>query len=211
MSTLRKRRDETEWQFRSRLARVRQEARDRAEPIVPKEAERHAHYATDFVVHVETGTKAQTKRRRHQSALEALHHNGQLTNDQLCAAQQIATVVEMIRRNVSVRCSSIEARVDCAGSAHDALHEHIRQVRLERAFRMWHSRLWAKARPMLADMIVNDERLKETARQHRFGWPRALRLLTEALDRWNETVQRVSQDIDERDLEAAHRRIARAA
>src|SRR5690606_9480252 len=136
---------------------------------------------------------------------------GQLTNDQLCAAQQIATVVEMIRRNVSVRCSSIEARVDCAGSAHDALHEDIRQVRLERAFRMWHSRRWAKARPLRADLIANDGRLKDTPRQHRFGWPRALRLLTEALDRWNEIVQRVSHDIDERDLEAAHRRIARAA
>lgn len=60
MTTLRKRRDETEWQFRSRLARARQEARDRSEPIVPKEAERHGDYEKGFVTHVETATKAYT-------------------------------------------------------------------------------------------------------------------------------------------------------
>lgn len=208
MNALGKRPQESHWQWRSRLIALAQQERDRDVPLITPELERRGWYADEFVMHVESGTKAQTKRRRLQSSLATLRDNNQLTNDQLCAAQQIAAVVESIRRNVSVRSSSIEARVDCAGSAHDALIEHVRQVQLERTFRLWHTRLWHLARPMLAEMIVADHQLKETARRHGFGWPRALRLLGEALDRWNDIMQRVTKEIDDRDVQAAHRRLA---
>ena len=59
-NALTKRRNETDLQWRSRLARAEQEARDQAEPIVPIHAERHGDYERDFVTHVETGTKAMT-------------------------------------------------------------------------------------------------------------------------------------------------------
>jgi hypothetical protein len=208
MTVLAKRPHESHWAWRSRLMALAQQERDRNLPLITPELESRGWFADEFVMHVETGTKAQTKRRRQQSSLAALRDNNQLTNDQLCAAVQIAAVVESIRRNVSVRSSSIEARVDCAGSAHNALIEQVRQVQLERTFRLWHTRLWHLARPMLAEMIVSDQQLKETARRHRFGWPRALRLLQESLDRWNEIMQRVTKEIDDRDVQAAHRRLA---
>lgn len=205
-----KRRDETFWQWQSRLQAVRQMERDRDVPLITPELERRGWYATETVMHVETGTRVETKRRRRQSAIEALRDRGQLTNDHVCAAQQIASVAESIRRHVSVRCSSVEARVDCGGSAHSALMERLRQVRLERTFGLWRSRIRVP-RAMLIEMIVKDNALKETARSYRVGWPRAMRMLEDALDQWNDIMQVVAREIDERDLEAAHNRLQRAA
>jgi hypothetical protein len=194
-----------------RRQRMKADARNREDPLIPPEAEQHASYEELFVLHIETGTRAKAARRRHQSSLAVLRDNNQLTNDQHLAALQIAAAVEAIRRQVCVRSSSVEARVDCSGSAHNALHEQLRQVHLERALALWWRRLWSKTRGMTLEMIIADNGLKNIARQHQYGWPRALRLLQDALDRWNDIMQKVVRDIDERDLEAAHMRLQRAA
>ena len=57
---LAKRRNETWLQWRSRVAAANQNEREKAEPIVPVEAQRHGRYVADFVTDVDDGTKAHT-------------------------------------------------------------------------------------------------------------------------------------------------------
>lgn len=57
-----KRPNETHLEYHSRIAAYEQTLRDRSEPAVPKEAQRHGSYADEFVYHLETGTRVQTKR-----------------------------------------------------------------------------------------------------------------------------------------------------
>lgn len=69
------------WQ--SRLARQRQEARDRDAPIVPVEAEAHGDYETGFVTHVETNTKAHTRVNRATDPVARWKAKGRLTSSQI--------------------------------------------------------------------------------------------------------------------------------
>ena len=52
---------ETHFEHRARIARQKQNQRDRNEPIVPKEAQRHGDYRSEFVTHVETNTKTDVR------------------------------------------------------------------------------------------------------------------------------------------------------
>lgn len=79
---LAKRKDETDLQWRSRVAREQQEARDRAEPIVPVHAQQHGDYVSDFVTLVEDGTKAHTKINRGGSPVERWIASGKLSQGQ---------------------------------------------------------------------------------------------------------------------------------
>lgn len=210
MTSLRKRRDETEWQFRSRLARLRQEARDRAEPIVPIEAESHGEYVSEDVMHVETGTRAPTKRRKSISSLVRMHQTGKLDNAQFEAAMRIARIAERIEGQVGVRCASLEGRVDCSSGNRDVLLERLGQVRDEIAYTRWRRQL-PLPRRMILDMILVDRPLATTARIHGKRWERARETFIRALDLFTELRSRVSKDVDERDLFAAHARLAKAA
>ena len=71
-----KRPHENHLQWHSRVARMDQEERDRNEPIVPIEAERHGDYVEGFVMHIETRTTAHTKRNRIQSPIAIMHMRG---------------------------------------------------------------------------------------------------------------------------------------
>lgn len=131
MTTLRKRRDETEWQFRSRLARVRQEARDRTEPIVPKEAERHGDYEKGFVMHVETATKAHTLRNRSVDAVERWKGSGRLQPTQVAAIDlcrrlwALAGISQRVTANYGERVvgiGSVERRAINEIEAREDLH-----------------------------------------------------------------------------------------
>lgn len=201
---------ETHLEHTLRRQRIRADARDRSQPLITPELERQGLFADEFVMHVETGTKAHTKRRRHKSSLEGLRDRGQITQDQLSAAEAIQRTAESIRRSVGVRCASLEARVDCSGSSRDPLVEHLGQVRRERTFSRWRVSIRVP-RQLVVDMIVSDRSLKETARLHSVGWPRALRMLKDALDLWNDLAARAHRDIDQRDIEVAHARLQRAA
>lgn len=198
---------ESIWGWRSRVVGQKQAARDRAEPLITPETARQAEYTDDTVMHVETGTRVQTKRRRQKSALLALADRGRITQDQLIAAQQIARVAESIRRHVSLRCASLEARVDCSGSSTNLHTETLRQVRMERAYAEWRLRI-PLPRAMIVEMIVQDAGLKAIARQHGRTMTTAMRKLLEALDDWNAIMSRVCKDVDERDLSRAITRIA---
>ena len=53
-----------------------------------------------------------------------------------------------------------------------------------------------------------DRSLVATARRYRMGWPKAQRLLSDALDLWLSIRDRIAREIDERDLAVAHQRLA---
>lgn len=202
---------ETSLEHRLRCARMKADARNREDPIITPETRRHGGYVAEDVMHVETGTRAPTFRRKSISSLGALHDSGRITNHQLEAAQNIARASRLIRGEVDVRSSSVAARVDCSGSATQALLEHIRQAHLSRAYRRWWASGTRVPRAMLLEMIVQDSALKEIARRYRVGWPRAFRMLTQSLDTFNEMLERVMQEIDQRDLEVIHMRLQKAA
>jgi hypothetical protein len=73
------------WAYQSRLARERQEARDREQPLVTAEAEQHGDYQTDFVTHVETNTKAHTRINRGGTPVERWERDKKLDITQLAA------------------------------------------------------------------------------------------------------------------------------
>lgn len=202
-----KRRDETDLDWRQRIARFDQERRAVGQPLVTLEAERHGDYRDEFVMHVETQTLARTRRNRVASPFLALYERGTIDKDQYGAALEIAAAAEMITRSVSIRGARLAARVDNSGAAHDALVEKLATVRLEVAYTLWRSRL-PMPRAMFVDMIVHPGSLKAIARRHGMGWPRAKRLLIRALDRWPDIRERVAHNIDQEDLDAAHKRLS---
>jgi hypothetical protein len=71
------------WAYQSRLARERQEARDREQPLVTAEAEQHGDYQTDFVTHVETNTKAHTKINRGGEPVDRWKRDNKLNDVQV--------------------------------------------------------------------------------------------------------------------------------
>lgn len=207
MNMMARRRGETHWAWRSRLIGQAQAERDRAQPLVTPETALHGEYEDEFVMHVETGTKAQTKRNRHVSSLVRMHHNGQLTNDQFAASQRIIRIAERIERIVSLRCASLEARVDSSRGSSDLLVERLNQVRDEIAYTEWRQRLRLPRRLVL-DMLLAPRPMAEIARQHRFAWPTARRRLLDSLDLFIEIRERAGRMIDESDMLRAQARIA---
>lgn len=211
-----KRRHESHWQYQARLARERQEARDRMEPIVPKEARSQGGYVEEDVMHVETGTRAVTFRRRSLSSLVRMHQLGTLDNAQFEAAIRIARIAERIGSDASVRCNNLAARVDCSSTSRDALVERLNQVRDEMTYTRWR-RLIPLPRRMILDMVLVDRPLATTARiygrrwESRNGIKGGRETFVDALDLWNDLRERVGKDFDERDLMVAHARIALAA
>lgn len=202
-----KQRGETDLDWRQRIAKLEQDRRASGAPIVTPEAEQHGDYRDEFVMHVETQTLARTKRNRVASPFLALYERGTIDKDQYGAALEIAAAAEMITCSVSIRSARLAARVDNSGAADDALVEKLATVRLEVAYTLWRSRL-PMPRAMFVDMIVHPGSLKAIARRHGMGWPRAKRLLIRALDRWNDIRERVARNIDQEDLDAAHKRLS---
>lgn len=165
----------------------------------------HADYHRDEIIHAETFTRVTVHRIRQQSSLRKLLDDGQITDDQFFAAGAIAYVAEMIERNVAVSCASLEARVDCAGSGRHLLIERLGAVRMETVYTQWRTSI-AIPRRMIVDMVLEDRALFATARVYRVGWPRAKRLLKDALDLWNELMDRAYKEITQEDLDEAQAR-----
>lgn len=201
---------ETMGQWRARLAIGRQMARPAGEPLIPFEAEHHGDYAEDYVTHVETNTKAWTKRNRTSSALAVMHERGAITPAQFFAAEQIAMTAEAIERAVSVKGASLEARVDQSGSARDHSIERLAMVRREQTYTRWRLALPTPKR-MVIDMVLSPRSLVATARVYRMPWRKARVLLVDALDRWIDIERRVAHEIDQEELDRVNRRLEIAA
>lgn len=105
---------------------------------------------------------------RQTSSLRKLLDNNQITEDQSYAAQDIARVAGMIQRNASVRCASLEARIDCASSGSDMLVERLCAVRREMIYTKWCTSI-AMPRRMIVDMVLEDRSLFATARTYGVG------------------------------------------
>lgn len=205
-----KKRGETDLQWRTRIAQIDTEQRDREAPLVTPEAEQHGDYHDEFVMHVETQTLARTKRNRGMSSLVRMHAHGQLTDEQFVSCEIIIRVAEQIGRNASLRGASMEARVDCSRSGSDALLERIEVVRDEMAYTRWRSRL-PMPRRMILDMLLVDRPLAATARRYHVGWPKARRQFLIALDEFSRIREAMRRQVDEDDLSAAHSRLALAS
>ena len=121
--------------------------------------------------------------RTRSGSLARLFATGAIDAHQLAAAVDIAGEAERIARDVAVKTASLETRIDAGQRGGGAAFESLAAVRRAMAFTDWRSALGLSARPVL-DMIVDDAGLVAVARRHRIGRPRALALLTNALDLW---------------------------
>ena len=201
-----KRPHETHFEWRSRITALDQLERDRSEPLISPETERHGRYSEEFVTHVETNTKALTVRNRMTSGIARMFADGGIDDVQFASAIEIAYIAEAIERNVSVRCASLESRVDGSGSARNALLERMAQVRREKAYGEWHQTLPMPKRLVL-DMILTTQPLVATARAYRVPWRKARGHLIDALDRWIDIRERVWRRIDEHEVLARYARL----
>lgn len=144
---------------------------------------------------------------RNQGALARLYKSGAIDSEQLASAAEIAAVAERIAADVAVKTASLETRVDRGPRGFDALHdERIGRVRREMAYTRWRAQLRTPA-PVL-DMVVDDCGIAAAAVRHRLHVRKVRRLLLEALDLWPEILGEVCRAIDDKDLDAAHKRLA---
>lgn len=201
---------ETDLQWKMRIAAIETERLRGDGPIMPIEATHQADYRREFVMHIESQTLARTMRNRSATPLLALFDRGAITQEQLKAAEEIAGVVEMRGRAVSVQCASLEARVDNGGPSTDILAERIGRVRLELSYSRWRDRL-PHPKLMILEMLLKQCPLKHTAARYRMGWPRAKARLVRALESWIEIRLDMNRRVDQRDLDYAHLRIMRKA
>lgn len=206
----RKRPAETDLEWRLRIAKHELSRLAAAGPLLTPEAERKGNFSAEFVMHLETQTLAWTKRNRNDSPLFELLARGSISQEQYSAGVEIAEVIETITRPVSLRCASLEARVDNGAGGKDELVERLRQVRLEMTYSRWRCRLPHPKR-LVIDMLTRRGSLARRARRHGMDWPRAKRMLIRALDRWLDLRSKVAELVDETDIENAQRRILRKA
>lgn len=165
------------------------------------EAEAHGDYAEVTVV-AEDRSIATVKRRKSSSGLVRMYENGNIDDEQFKAAMTIAKVIETIGRDVSIRSSSIKARVDNSSGNKNDLYEGIGHVRDEIAYRKWRDRLPTPKR-MVIDMLVVDRPLAATARIYKLSWAKARIALIDALDLWVRLRDDAEQMIDEDDIKSA--------
>lgn len=200
---------ETHLQWVTRITQIEHAEATRTEPLVTPEAQQHADYELATVTDSE-GATARTLRNRQMSAITLMHERGQITEEQLHAAQQIADVAERIERSVSTRAHSLDPRVDQSGSARDPGIESLSRVRMERTYSAWRDRLPMPKRLVL-DMVLADRAFTRIAQRFNVAPNRAKRLLVNALDNWIEIRAKVYREVDQEDVDAAEKRVERAA
>lgn len=197
-----KRSDETDLQYRSRLAREQETRRKAGEDIVTPETLAQGGLEAAYSPDQE---RARTYRRRSTSSLVRLCARGVITDDQLAAAQEIDQLIERIGRDVAVRGASYHGRVDCEGGGGAYGGESWHRVCLEQAYNRWRTRL-PLPRGMILDMIHEDHQLAAIARRYNRSWLRAVKTLRDALDLWDDMRREVRDAINEDDIAEAVRR-----
>lgn len=154
--------------------------------------------------------------RRNQGALVRLYKDGSIDAEQLAAAVEIATVAERIGGDVAVKTASLETRIDVTRCGDGGFFERLGQVRREVAYTRWRAEVplrpgSGRAVPIAAilEMIVGEPvGFTVVARRYRMHNRRAKRLLLDALDLWPRILGGVCREIDEKELSAAHARLA---
>jgi hypothetical protein len=145
--------------------------------------------------------------RRNQGALAALYKNGTIDSEQLAAAAEIGQVAERIARDVAVRTASLETRVDVTRHGDGGFFERLGQVRRELAYSQWRRLLPHPA--AVLDMLVGEPvGFTIVARRYRMHNRRARQLLIDALNLWPEILGPICKEVDDKELAAAHARLA---
>lgn len=143
--------------------------------------------------------------RLRQGALARLYEAGSITVHQLAAGASIAHIHQLITRDVQVGTLSLETRVDVSRDFGAAFFEKLGTVRSEVAYSNWRRQL--KQPAMVLAVVIDDLSMSQAARQFRVRKARVRPILIHALDLWDEMIGRAVDDIDDRDLWAAHARI----
>lgn len=201
---LTKRPDETDLQWRARLARAQETRRKAGEDIITPERMAKGDLE-EFNAKVQGVHRSY--RQRSTSSLARLCVRGVLTSDQLAAAQEIATIIHSIGAEVGYASGSIEARVDCSSSAKSHGADHLHRVCMERAYTKWRSAL-PHPKGMVLDMLTEDHRLAAIAARYGRNWRVAIGTLKDALDDWPEHRQRAFKDITQDDVDRSNERAA---
>lgn len=135
-----------------------------------------------------------------QGALARLYQSGAINADQLAWSVEIAQVHAQITADTSLRCCSLEMRVDRGRGQDGTFFEKLGAVRAEIAYSAWRARL-KRPQPVLA-MIIEDMGIAAAARRYGLHHRTARRLLIEALDQWGESYLAAARQVDARDLAA---------
>jgi hypothetical protein len=121
--------------------------------------------------------------RRRQHPLERMHQQGKVSDDEMNAAWDIQNVREMLDRAMSISSASLEARVDCSGSARDALVESLGRVRIEVTYSLWRRQLTHPA--MILQMICSNLSYAAVAKHYAIDFRKVRKMLISALRLWN--------------------------
>jgi hypothetical protein len=144
--------------------------------------------------------------RRRASPLERMRALGKISEDELAAGEEIASVAEMIERTVGVRSNSLEARVDYAGSARDALVESLGRIRMEVAYTAWRNSL-VKPPRLVLDMILTNVSYVAIAARYEIPYRIARKRLVSALRAWPEFKYLARIDVKPEDVIETYQRI----
>lgn len=144
--------------------------------------------------------------RKRPNALQRAYERGDLDDDQLAYAHEIASVAELIKRDVSTSTASLEGRVDVCRFNDGTIIEGLRLVRFQMAYTMWRSALPAP-KALVLDMIQDDPLpYSSAARLHGVGHKKARQRLIQALDAWPDFLQETLA-IKREDVDLAHARL----
>jgi hypothetical protein len=120
---------------------------------------------------------------RRQEPLSRMAKLGTISPDELAAAHEISSIVEMIERTVGMGSASLEARVDYQSSARDALIESLGRIRAEVAYRAWRESIPVPRR-MILDMLLTNVPYVRLASNYGLHWRTARKRLISALRMW---------------------------
>lgn len=199
-----KRPDETDLQWRSRLARMQETQRRQGEDIITPE--RLAKGDLEGVG-AQTQGQARSYRKRSTSSLTRLCARGVIDADQLAAAQEIAMHCERIRNDAGGSSGGLSEQVDCSNSGRNYGEETLHRVCMERAYTEWRSDL-RQPRGMVLDMVTEDHQLAAIASRYRKSWRKAVEVLKEALNIWPQYKREALDGITQEDVDEANRRAA---
>jgi hypothetical protein len=146
---------------------------------------------------------------RRQAALGTLYERGKMNDDQFRAYNEIATIIEMIESDVSVKSSGYQDQVDNGGSGDDGLIEGLARVRLEATYTAWRDSLPVRTPPRgaILDLIKTTQSLRGIANAYRVD-RNALKAATlRALDHWAEIKEATWRNVDADDVNEIYRRI----
>lgn len=106
-----------------RVARLKAERRNKADPLVPTEAQRHGLYKQDDVMHVETATRAATLVNKGGDAVDRWVSTGKLTLTQQAVIQLMRRLWTLAGLNQRVTALYGERLPVSSGVEHRALNE----------------------------------------------------------------------------------------